>query len=478
MRGRRGAPAPPAPQDPARSTPPSVSSASAGRGNARNPSSWRGATRRRWTSIVCTATRERGATGASAATASSSRRRRSSDAARVGDRATRGGRKEQPRDRGSAIHRRTHRRVPHRRDLRSLRPNVSPSVIGTRRRAIRFRFLPPKGGSACVGSSPAASASSARTSFASHCASGPQVDIVNLDAMTYAGNPANLRDVEDPSRYRFVKGDVCDPAAVRAAIGDGVDAIVNFAAETHVDRSIPIPRVFFGPTRSGTLTLLEAARERRIATVPASVDRRSLRRRRSGASPSESDPLRPRSPYAASKAGADLHGARLPCDLRRARADHARQQHLRPESISGEDRPALRHELDRRPSRAAYTATACRFATGSSSKITRARSCTSSNTARPATSTTSPARRQKRNLELTGMLVAPMRPLDGHARQPRRRSSGTRPPLRSRRAKTARSRVEAAPAVRRGARPHRRLVPRQRNLVASAQGADSRGILT
>ncbi len=65
----------------------------------------------------------------------------------------------------------------------------------------------------------------------------PALEIVNLDAMTYAGNPANLREVEGDPRYRFVRGDICDPAVVRDALGSGVDAIVNFAAETHVDRS-------------------------------------------------------------------------------------------------------------------------------------------------------------------------------------------------------------------------------------------------
>ncbi len=133
----------------------------------------------------------------------------------------------------------------------------------------------------------------------------PQVDIVNLDAMTYAGNPANLRDVEDLPRYRFVKGDVCDPAAVRAAIGEGVNAVVNFAAETHVDRSIADPRAFFRTDALGTLTLLEAARELGIARfLQVSTDEvyGNVARGESA----EGDPLLPRSPYAASKAGADL----------------------------------------------------------------------------------------------------------------------------------------------------------------------------
>jgi len=69
----------------------------------------------------------------------------------------------------------------------------------------------------------------------------PEAHVVNLDAMTYAGNPANCADLEGDRRYRFIKGDICDAAAVEEAVADGVDAIVNFAAETHVDRSILEP---------------------------------------------------------------------------------------------------------------------------------------------------------------------------------------------------------------------------------------------
>ncbi|MBV8489081.1 MAG: dTDP-glucose 4,6-dehydratase [Candidatus Eremiobacteraeota bacterium] len=133
----------------------------------------------------------------------------------------------------------------------------------------------------------------------------PELTVVNLDAMTYAGNPANLHDVESDSRYRFIRGNICDPAGVREAIGDGVDAIVNFAAETHVDRSILDPEEFLRTDILGTHMLLEAVRERHIPRfVQVSTDEvyghvpegESL----------ETDPLRPRSPYSASKAGGDL----------------------------------------------------------------------------------------------------------------------------------------------------------------------------
>jgi dTDP-glucose 4,6-dehydratase len=133
----------------------------------------------------------------------------------------------------------------------------------------------------------------------------PQVEIVNLDAMTYAGNPANVKDVENDPRYRFVKGDICDPVAVREAIADGVAAIVNFAAETHVDRSILDPEAFLRTDTLGTHVLLEALREREIARyLQVSTD--EVYGNVEAGESLETDPLRPRSPYAASKAAGDL----------------------------------------------------------------------------------------------------------------------------------------------------------------------------
>ena len=131
------------------------------------------------------------------------------------------------------------------------------------------------------------------------------VRVANLDAMTYAGNPANLHDVEGDPRYRFVRGNICDPQAVREAIGDGVDAIVNFAAETHVDRSILDPEEFLRTDILGTHVLLEAVRERGIARyLQVSTD--EVYGHVAEGDSSETDPLRPRSPYSASKAGGDL----------------------------------------------------------------------------------------------------------------------------------------------------------------------------
>ena len=133
----------------------------------------------------------------------------------------------------------------------------------------------------------------------------PAAQVVNLDALTYAGNRANLREIEADPRYRFVRGNICDAGAVRDAIGDGVDAIVNFAAETHVDRSILEPEAFLRTDILGTHVLLEAVRERGIRRyVQVSTD--EVYGDVADGESFETDALCPRSPYSASKAGGDL----------------------------------------------------------------------------------------------------------------------------------------------------------------------------
>jgi dTDP-glucose 4,6-dehydratase len=129
--------------------------------------------------------------------------------------------------------------------------------------------------------------------------------VTNLDALTYAGNPANVADLADDERYRFVHGDICDARAVADAIGYHVDAIVNVAAETHVDRSILEPEAFLRTDILGTHVLLEAVRARGIERfVQVSTD--EVYGDVPIGSSREDDALAPRSPYAASKAGADL----------------------------------------------------------------------------------------------------------------------------------------------------------------------------
>ncbi|HLI97515.1 MAG TPA: dTDP-glucose 4,6-dehydratase [Candidatus Baltobacteraceae bacterium] len=131
------------------------------------------------------------------------------------------------------------------------------------------------------------------------------VEVVNFDAMTYAANPENCKAVEHDARYRFVKGDIADASAVASAIGDGVDAIVNFAAETHVDRSILNPEHFLRTDVLGTHVLLEAVRARGVKRfLQVSTD--EVYGHVARGESREEDALCPRSPYSASKAGGDL----------------------------------------------------------------------------------------------------------------------------------------------------------------------------
>jgi dTDP-glucose 4,6-dehydratase len=130
---------------------------------------------------------------------------------------------------------------------------------------------------------------------------------LNLDKLTYAGNLENLAEIDGHARYRFVQGDICDAELVNALVGEErPDAIVHFAAESHVDRSILSPEPVVRTNYNGTFTLLEAARLHRIARfVHVSTDEvyGSL------AAPAEADeqyPLNPSSPYSASKAASDL----------------------------------------------------------------------------------------------------------------------------------------------------------------------------
>jgi len=134
----------------------------------------------------------------------------------------------------------------------------------------------------------------------------PGYEIVNLDKLTYAGNLENLSGLEKNPRHRFVQCDICDAQGVAAILEQGADAVINFAAESHVDRSILEASEFVRTNIQGTLTLLDAARKHRIARyVQISTDEVYGSLGPTGAF-SEKSPLAPNSPYAASKASADL----------------------------------------------------------------------------------------------------------------------------------------------------------------------------
>jgi dTDP-glucose 4,6-dehydratase len=135
----------------------------------------------------------------------------------------------------------------------------------------------------------------------------PEYTVVNLDNLTYAGNLRNLEDVAENPRYHFVKGSICHRETVRGiAARFSIDAVVNFAAETHVDRSIAGSSIFVETNVGGTNTLLDVAVEHRVGRfVQVSTDEVYGSLGATGAF-SESTPLHPNSPYAASKASADL----------------------------------------------------------------------------------------------------------------------------------------------------------------------------
>jgi dTDP-glucose 4,6-dehydratase len=134
----------------------------------------------------------------------------------------------------------------------------------------------------------------------------PDYRVVVYDKLTYAGNLDNLQDVADAPRYNFVRGDICDTELVRQVIREyEVDSIVNFAAETHVDRSILEPGSFIQTDVYGTHVLLEAVRNfglERIVHISTDEVYGSV----TEGSSAETDRLLPNSPYSASKAGADL----------------------------------------------------------------------------------------------------------------------------------------------------------------------------
>ena len=129
--------------------------------------------------------------------------------------------------------------------------------------------------------------------------------VINLDKLTYAGNQDNLRDIADDPRYRFVQGDITDAALV-GELMEGADCVVNFAAETHVDRSLMEPGAFIQTDVYGAYVLLEAARQARVERFLHMSTDEVYGDVPEGQASRETDALKPRSPYSASKAGAEM----------------------------------------------------------------------------------------------------------------------------------------------------------------------------
>jgi dTDP-glucose 4,6-dehydratase len=160
----------------------------------------------------------------------------------------------------------------------------------------------------------------------------PACAVTVLDALTYAGNLENIADLVDAGRVRFVKGNICDPRAAREAMS-GAEVVFNFAAETHVDRSIEEAASFIETDIQGTYNLLNHARELKVKRyVQISTD--EVYGSSEGEGFTEESPLRPGNPYSASKCGGDLmclayaHTYRLPVVITRSSNNFGPYQHV------------------------------------------------------------------------------------------------------------------------------------------------------
>ncbi|MGH8977857.1 MAG: dTDP-glucose 4,6-dehydratase, partial [Acidimicrobiia bacterium] len=142
------------------------------------------------------------------------------------------------------------------------------------------------------------------SNYVRHVLTNTDDEVTVYDALTYAGNLSTLRDVVDDPRYRFVKGNICDPGTLEEAMA-GHDAVVHFAAESHVDRSIAGPDDFINTNCFGTNIVMDTARRLEMSRVVHIGTDEVYGSVETGSS-KESDPLEPRSPYSASKAGSDL----------------------------------------------------------------------------------------------------------------------------------------------------------------------------
>ncbi len=133
----------------------------------------------------------------------------------------------------------------------------------------------------------------------------PDYELINVDKMGMGANPANLHDIENNKQYTFIKGDICNPQLMNRLIHQ-VDAVVNIAAETHVDRSIADPNVFLQNNTIGTFTILEAIRRHNHKARLLQVSTDEVYGEALEGSFTENTPPKPSNPYSASKAAADM----------------------------------------------------------------------------------------------------------------------------------------------------------------------------
>lgn len=133
----------------------------------------------------------------------------------------------------------------------------------------------------------------------------PDYKVVNLDKLTYAGNPDNLKGIEEGDKYCFIEGDICDNTLIEDIVSENVDAVVNFAAESHVDRSIENPEDFVKTNVEGVANILGACLKHKVPRI-IQISTDEVYGSINEGSFTESDNLNPSSPYSASKAGGDL----------------------------------------------------------------------------------------------------------------------------------------------------------------------------
>ncbi len=136
-------------------------------------------------------------------------------------------------------------------------------------------------------------------------ASHPDIELINVDKIGMGANPANLHDIENDKRYTFIKGDICNPLLMNRLVHQ-VDAVVNIAAETHVDRSIVDPNVFLQNNTVGTFIILEAIKRHNHKARLLQVSTDEVYGEATEGSFTENTPLKPSNPYSAAKAAADM----------------------------------------------------------------------------------------------------------------------------------------------------------------------------
>ncbi len=295
-------------------------------------------------------------------------------------------------------------------------------------------------------------------------------EVTVYDKLTYAGREENLSDVADEPRFRFVKGAIEDAETLAAVLDEQrPDAIVNFAAETHVDRSIAEPDAFVKTHALGTYVLLEAARERELRYLQVSTDEvyGSIEQ----GTFTEESPLRPSSPYSATKTGADLlvlsyfHTYGLPVTICRGSNNYGPYQY--PEkliplmilnALHGDALPVYGDGMQVR-----NWIHARDFARAIGHVLEHGELGEVYNAGRPGRGGEHHGRRADRRAD---------RRL-ARADRARRRPARPRPPLLALLREGARARLGAGGALRAGPRRHRRVVPRQRAVV----GPDPLGLL-